>query len=346
MYGLGGYTYEKFGSEDITEFIRSYAYYFYDWLVNDLGCMNYPETGHEIFTAELIDIGFLAGEGFGTLTVRLKNPERSYVEYGNSPEVILELTLYDDNEALDMTFSLPGKQKSPFIDSGCLMVGFCPKTGLIRFNKMGHMIDIAGDIAKDANHEIYCCESFVELCRGEENALMICRDAPLFSVSENGTLRFAPDYRKGPPLIFSNLFNNAWGTNFPQWIGGDLSFSYRFYFGVRDESGFRLADDFMSPLTARYSSEPGGKAPAQEGLLGSAEHLRVLALKPANDGNGLILRIMDCAGESRTVDIRFNRRYHVCRCDIFETDSQTVAGNANTIRFRTAPYEIHTFRLS
>ena len=51
-------------------------------------------------------------------------------------------------------------------------------------------------------------------------------DAPVVAFGDRSPLNFSlnpPDVRSG---IHVNLFNNAWGTNYIQWCGGD--WAYRF----------------------------------------------------------------------------------------------------------------------
>ena len=51
-------------------------------------------------------------------------------------------------------------------------------------------------------------------------------DAPVIAVGERSPLDFSqnlPDMKHG---VHVNLFNNAWGTNYIQWGGGD--WTYRF----------------------------------------------------------------------------------------------------------------------
>jgi hypothetical protein len=51
-------------------------------------------------------------------------------------------------------------------------------------------------------------------------------DAPLVALGESSPLHFSnsrPDLAKG---IHFSLFNNAWGTNYPQWFGGAMRFRF------------------------------------------------------------------------------------------------------------------------
>ena len=51
-------------------------------------------------------------------------------------------------------------------------------------------------------------------------------DAPVVALGEKSPIYYSndqPDLQQG--LHFS-LFNNAWGTNYPQWFGGDMRFRF------------------------------------------------------------------------------------------------------------------------
>jgi len=61
---------------------------------------------------------------------------------------------------------------------------------------------------------------------GKERLTLTTLDAPVVALGIRSPLNFSydlPDLRGG---VHVNLFNNAWGTNYPQWAGGD--WRYRF----------------------------------------------------------------------------------------------------------------------
>jgi len=51
-------------------------------------------------------------------------------------------------------------------------------------------------------------------------------DSPLIALGARTPLNFAKELPQMHDGIHINLFNNAWGTNYPQWAGGD--WLYRF----------------------------------------------------------------------------------------------------------------------
>ena len=50
-------------------------------------------------------------------------------------------------------------------------------------------------------------------------------DSPLVSIGEDGCYQCNSEVNKSSEVWF-NLFNNMWGTNFPQWNEGDFTFNY------------------------------------------------------------------------------------------------------------------------
>jgi hypothetical protein len=49
-------------------------------------------------------------------------------------------------------------------------------------------------------------------------------DAPLVAVGAPALLEFGDDLPRAEEGVHVNLFNNVWGTNFPQWFGEDARF--------------------------------------------------------------------------------------------------------------------------
>lgn len=347
--GLGQYRYDIYGSEDVTEYIRSYVYRFYDWLINDLGRMNYPEQKHLTYLPEKARFeAERVGNGIKVL-ITYHNDVESWRSYGNSPETVLEVKLYDEEDAIDMKVILLNKQETPFIESGHILFPFAAEDQAVTMNKMGQVLDIAEDIVKDGNHAIYCCENWIDVTSGDECATLICKDSPLNSVGESGIYKFYPEYRKMEPVIYNNLFNNMWGTNFPQWLGGNLEYSYRLVFGrktVAEKN--KSAHSFTSPLLAGYGD---GKcswkrfSPCSDWLK-TAGDVQVLTVKPAEDGKGLILRIIDIAGSKRKEMLTFHMPWdEIWECSALEEKQSCVARKTDNVEFELSPYEIKTFFL-
>ena len=85
------------------------------------------------------------------------------------------------------------------------------------------------------------------------------------AIGSSGLYEYHPDFPEGrAPELWFNLFNNMWGTNFPQWIEGN--FRYRFTIkAVDDEKPHGLevvhvsVEDGKIYLLLRDHSEKSGE---------------------------------------------------------------------------------------
>ena len=62
---------------------------------------------------------------------------------------------------------------------------------------------------------------------GNQRFELTTLDAPVVALGSRSPLNFSediPDLHQG---VHINLFNNAWGTNYPQWAGGDWIYRFR-----------------------------------------------------------------------------------------------------------------------
>ena len=55
---------------------------------------------------------------------------------------------------------------------------------------------------------------------------LISRDAPVIALGPRTPLCFSNTLPTAAEGIHINLYNNAWGTNYPQWCGGDWLFRF------------------------------------------------------------------------------------------------------------------------
>ena len=141
--------------------------------------------------------------------------------------------------------------------------------------------------------------------------------------------------------------------NNPDPVGdkGVSTFVYRLY---------PHAGNWSQAETVRYAFElnqplKGYVAPSQEGKLEceksfievSRRNIAVDAVKPAQDGNGIIVRMYE-AGKSRgNVKVKFNFAdvKKVIECNLMEVDENEIAVNANEFEFDITPNQVRTFRV-
>jgi len=96
---------------------------------------------------------------------------------------------------------------------------------------------------------------------------------------------------------------------------------------------------------ARLRAFAAEGAAASGSLLETDGSLELLCLKPAEDGRGYALRVVDLAGEEREATISFRTPPRLLeRCNLLEAPEHACEAPDGTLRFRTKPFEVHTFR--
>jgi len=115
-----------------------------------------------------------------------------------------------------------------------------------------------------------------------------------------GCWQYSRDFVPEQPVVFVNLFNNQWTTNFRLWNQGTWSSRVRIWAVDRyaAESGLITPSlEARYPLLAAAADGPPGELPAtQAGLEVSQKGVLVGAFGANADGDGLALRLWEQAG--------------------------------------------------
>ena len=94
-------------------------------------------------------------------------------------------------------------------------------------SKSGEMVD-AEDVIRGGGRAMHAVTGPVQWRSARKSMLSIdSTDTALVAVGERSPLNFSlqpPALQHG---VHFGLFNNAWGTNYPQWCGGDWSYRFR-----------------------------------------------------------------------------------------------------------------------
>jgi alpha-mannosidase len=126
---------------------------------------------------------------------------------------------------------------------------------------------------------------------------------------------------------------------------GRHAFRHALYLGPgdwRDNATGRLAALFNSGLTVR----PGTLTAPLPAWGIDARHTTVTAVKTAEDGRGLAVRLVETAGAAETVTLRLPPPYtRAARCRLLEDDGVVLPVTGGTVSVSLAPWQILTVRL-
>ncbi|MCZ8517127.1 DUF5054 domain-containing protein [Paenibacillus filicis] len=354
-YAFGQYEYNVYSNEEITRYLKKYAYRFYDWGVHDFGKTGYPEgQKRQMFTPGEPVVRVETDEAGARIVCVYKTDDTSVKDYGNAREVIWSVSLAAGADYADLELRLGGKEETPLAESGSLVFPLKLNGAKYRINKMGSVVDPLVDLVRSSSTLLNCCEHFVDVMDKEGGMAVIPLDTPLLSIGRNGMWDFEHEYKPEKPELHFNLFNNQWGTNFPQWTGGDFRFRYRLMphaGGWSEAEVWRRAEETMSvPLImpAAAGAAVSRTELLPEGLDGAA----VVSFKPAEDGDGFILRLRDWFGRARELALTFPAEVAgVTVTDLLEADRGTLSWTApnetgnRQVGLLTQPFEVHTLRL-
>ena len=127
-------------------------------------------------------------------------------------------------------------------------------------------------------------------------------DNPLVSLGEPGCYKYSKYYSPKAPNVFVNLFNNQWSTNFRLWNQGTWTSRIRIWTangGNSEKSLITPSEESRQPLLAVSAENGGGKSPVTlTGVELSRRGVKITAFGPNPDGDGIVLRLWEMAGQS------------------------------------------------
>jgi hypothetical protein len=148
-------------------------------------------------------------------------------------------------------------------------------------------------------------------------------------------------------------FNNA-RTNFHMTQNGEVRYTFALTTGTPGISPTRFGWGFQNKLSAVCADKIPGRDSlpprlAQRRSLAetSAENVQILTLKPAEDGNGLIIRVMETEGNEGDVRIALHgyKIKSVIETNLVEEDIKAALFQEDNFSTAIRSYETRTFRV-
>jgi len=153
----------------------------------------------------------------------------------------------------------------------------------------------------------YCHAHWVWLHEGNDGVLWSGPDTPLFTLNDlfRGVWRrtIIPD-----GTLFAYAMNNYWHTNYAASQGGAVTFRYRLSLLAPGDvaepvrRGWAASDPLY--LSPSYTNEAAGPLITKDRALFYADKgVAIVGAKPADDEEGVIVRVLDVAGQARSVGV-------------------------------------------
>ncbi|MDD3279755.1 MAG: glycoside hydrolase family 38 C-terminal domain-containing protein [Lachnospiraceae bacterium] len=325
------YQYTRHGMQKMTEYLRSFGYRFSTWGIQDYGRENYPECEDETFTPEFTALTI----EHDTLQFHYKTSASSK-KYGDAPTMVVSITLPKAGNEIFVTLDLKDKEKTPYIESGSFVLDLAGKPEEYLMEKQGQIINPATDIAPCANHVLYALENFAAADFGTYGLCVRPLDTPLCSIGEDGIYTWRKEYQEQKPQLFFNLFNNMWGTNFPQWIGGNYQYRFALSGYCQEEK-----QELMAQCARKQEGVVLTRSSASDFPIHLSESMQLMNLHVKEDS--LLLVARDTSGTSGS-DVLELPGYDLWETDYYDRVKSAVVQDRLT--FQRLSFGMHLFGAS
>lgn len=246
----------------------------------------------------------------GTLTVtRIGIAQTAVISFPANPAaklagIGLKVTLYDGQPFVDLEIIIRDKAKDNWPEADWLCLPFNLRSPRFTVGRTLGMMN-PEDILPGANRDMYAVGPGVILTDPDGAGIAVCPlDHPLISLDRPGCWKFSADFVPKKPVIYLNLYNNQWNTNYRYWYPGTWSSRVRLWVvstGASPEKALVTPSlEARLPLIAIPVNNKDGKLPARlTGITTSRKGIRVTAFgTDFNGSNGTLLRLWEEGGET------------------------------------------------
>ncbi|MGB8477568.1 MAG: polysaccharide lyase family protein [Acidobacteriaceae bacterium] len=275
----------------------------------------------------------------------------------NTPKISTEIRIYDHQKKIEFVEDL-SKKEVDTKEGVYFAFPFAMDHPQFQYEIQNGVVDPSKDMYPGAGHEWFSVQHWVSAQQNGLSAAVMPLDASLVTLGDINRGQWPDHFDTRTGTIFSYVMNNYWDTNYRAGQGGHFRFRYVITSApATDEVQLsRLGWEEMTPLE-KDEITPQDKALDTPGpldgkqasfLLVNDPDLVLTTWKPAEDGNGTILRCLDLGGVTRTVSVEtpLLQLQQAWQTDAVERDqSQLLLAGPHQFQFTIHPHEIVTVRL-
>jgi hypothetical protein len=299
------------------------------------------------------EIVFVPGIGHGRLSLRLDAPGAS--------DVRLQVVLYDDLPWIDLIYDI-NKTAVTEMESVYVAFPFALHHPSPRYEVAGAIVQAEAQQLRYACRDFYAIQHWVDLSDERGGVTVAAPDAPIIHLGGFTNHKYLAKMQLQQPYLVSWPINNHWFTNFHISQQGWMRFRYRLLphtgpFEPVAATRFG-AEAAVEPLCGPVWDRPAGleqrvfpfapHLPEEASFLTVApDHAHMVGLKPAADGDGIIIRLQELAGEAADFQISFNlsRVLSAARCDLVERSLEPLIVTERSVSGHIEPHRIETIRV-
>lgn len=220
------------------------------------------------------------------------------------------------------------------------------------------VVDPAHDMYPGAGHDWFSVQHWAAVQQDGVAAAVLPLDAPLMTFGDITRVSWPKEFGTRKGSIFSYAMNNYWHTNYRAAQGGHFRFRYILTsapsidpvalsrLGWEGSTPLEISEVTASDKAVAWKRPLDGKSGSFLQLDDPA--LLLEAWKPAEDGRGTILRILDLGGAARTARLYLPLATleHAWMDNALERDqSELPSGDGHSVEITVKPHAIITLRI-
>ncbi|MFC1552620.1 hypothetical protein ACFL6P_08675 [Candidatus Latescibacterota bacterium] len=228
------------------------------------------------------------------------------------PAIELHVRLESGMPYVDIECVIKDKKKDNWPQADWLCLPFNINNPTFNVGRGLGSMNPATDIMKGSNRHLYSTGSGVTITDSDGSGVAMCPlDHPLISLDQPGCWKYSDDFVPEKPILYLNLFNNMWNTNFRYWYSGRWSSRIRVWtFNTKTGGNAEFVTASLEarlPLMTASAHGKGGVLPKeQNGITCSRKGVIISAYSQnANKSEGTLLRVWEQSGISGELAITF-----------------------------------------
>jgi hypothetical protein len=274
----------------------------------------------------------------------------------HTPRIETEVFLLDDEKRIEIRNRIR-KQMVYAKEAAYFAFPWAAANPTFRFDIANGWVDPEKDLLAGAANEWFVVQHAVNVEDGTAAVTLGVVDAPLVSLGDINRGRWPEKFTKASGTVFSYALNNYWFTNTPAGQSGDFIFRYAITSSARfdPQQSARFGRETRTPLEVAElrgsdkGPESKGTLPAAEASLVKVEPENAIltALKTAEDGQGLVARLLETSGRASEgqLTLPWVTVASASEANAVEVPGKRLESDVHSVRFKIGPHQVLTVRI-
>ncbi len=275
----------------------------------------------------------------------------------NTPAIATEIRLFDGEKKIEFVEDID-KTAVRTREAVYFAFPFAMDHPEFHYEIQNGVVDPAKDMYPGAGHEWFSVQHWVSADQDGVSGTVMPLDAPLVTLGDIYRGAWPAKFGTRSGNIFSYAMNNYWSTNYDALQGGHIRLRYVVTSAASTDASAlsRMGWEEATPLELdEITTQDKALSPANDRQAKPVSYLTVddpeLLVedwKPAEDGNGAILRFLDLGGAERQVEVHVPLLdlTRAIETDAVERDKRNLPlTGSHTFRFLIRSRQIVTVRL-